>query len=90
MLRTGPSTGSLASNLPASGDALAMSGRHHKRCREALSRLPTLDLSELRELWCQLYKTATAPRLLRKQAAFFWVTPVAAVCQQIASSTPDK
>ena len=29
-------------------------------------RLPTLDLGELRELWCQLYKTETAPRLSRE------------------------
>jgi Protein of unknown function (DUF2924) len=30
---------------------------------EALLRLPELELHELRELWCRLYKTATAPRL---------------------------
>jgi len=34
-----------------------MSGRHNERSTEALSRLPMLDLAELRELWCQLYKT---------------------------------
>ena len=34
--------------------------------KEALSRLPELDLRELQELWCRLYKTATAPRLGRE------------------------
>ena len=45
---------------------IAMSGRHHERSREALSRLPTLDLGELRELWCRFYKTETTPRLSRE------------------------
>jgi hypothetical protein len=43
-----------------------MSGRHNERSREALSRLPILDLAELRELWCHLYKTETSPRLSRE------------------------
>ena len=43
-----------------------MPGRYHKRSSEALSRLPQLDLGELRELWCRLYKTETSPRLSRE------------------------
>src|SRR5215472_8309014 len=43
-----------------------MSGRRNERSTEALSRLPHLDLSELRELWCHLYKTEAAPRLSRE------------------------
>lgn len=34
-----------------------MSGRHYERSGEALSRLPQLDLGELRALWRRLYKT---------------------------------
>jgi hypothetical protein len=33
---------------------------------EALSRLPELDLRQLREMWCRLYKTAAAPPLSRE------------------------
>jgi Protein of unknown function (DUF2924) len=40
-----------------------MSGRQNRVAGEALLRLPELELHELRELWCRLYKTATAPRL---------------------------
>ena len=40
-----------------------MSGRQNGVTKEALLRLPELELHELRELWCRLYKTATAPRL---------------------------
>ena len=40
-----------------------MPGRQNGVTKEALSRLPELDLRELQELWCRLYKTATAPRL---------------------------
>jgi hypothetical protein len=36
----GRSTGLLRSNLPAGGDGLCR-GRHHERCKEALSRLPS-------------------------------------------------
>ena len=61
-----------------------MSGRHHERCKEALSRLPTLDLGELRELWCQLYKTETAPRLSRE----LLVRAVAYRMQKFASGGP--
>src|SRR5215469_12785066 len=61
-----------------------MSGRHHERCKEALSRLSTLDLGELRELWCQLYKTKTAPRLSRE----LLVRAVAYRLQEVASGGP--
>src|SRR6516225_11622388 len=61
-----------------------MSGRHRKRSTEALSRLPTLDLGELRELWCQLYKTETAPRLSREVL----VRAVAYRMQEVASGGP--
>src|SRR5215472_8957469 len=61
-----------------------MSGRHHERCTEALLRLPTLDLSELRERWCQLYKTETAPRLSRE----LLVRAVAYRLQEIAAGGP--
>ena len=61
-----------------------MSGRHHERSREALSRLPHLDLAELRELWCQLYKTETAPRLSRE----LLVRAVAYRMQEVAAGGP--
>ena len=34
-------------------------------CREALSRLPKLDLGELRQQWRILYKTEASPHLSR-------------------------
>jgi hypothetical protein len=61
-----------------------MSDRCHERCTEALLRLPTLDLGELRELWCQLYKTETAPRLSRE----LLVRAVACRMQEVASGGP--
>src|SRR5215469_4786204 len=61
-----------------------MSGRHHERYKEALSRLPTLDLGELRELWCQLYKTETTPRFSRE----LLVRAVAYRMQEVASGGP--
>ena len=61
-----------------------MSGRHHERSTEALSRLPHLDLGELRELWCNLYKTEAAPRLSRE----LLVRAVAYRMQEIASGGP--
>src|SRR6516225_10388729 len=61
-----------------------MSGRYHERSREALSRLPTLDLAKLRELWCQLYKTETAPRLSRE----LLVRAVAYRMQEVAAGGP--
>ena len=41
-----------------------MPGNQSGVTKEALSRLPELDLRRLRELWCELYKTA--PRLSRE------------------------
>jgi len=61
-----------------------MSGRHNERSTEALSRLPILDLAELRELWCRLYKTETAPRLSRE----LLVRAVAYRMQEVASGGP--
>ena len=61
-----------------------MSGRHYERFKEALSRLPMLDLSELRELWCQLYKTEAAPRLSRE----LLVRAIAYRMQEVASGGP--
>ena len=43
-----------------------MPGRQNAVPEEALSRLPELDLRQLRELWCRLYKTAPPPRLSRE------------------------
>ena len=61
-----------------------MSGRHHERNREALSRLPHLDLAELRELWCHLYKTEAAPRL----SCELLVRAVAYRMQEVAAGGP--
>jgi hypothetical protein len=60
-----------------------MSARH-ERCKEALSRLPTLDLGELRELWCRFYKKETTPRLSRE----LLVRAVAYRIQEVASGGP--
>ena len=43
-----------------------MPGRQNIVTKEALSRLPVLDVRQLREMWCELYKTAAAPRLSRE------------------------
>ena len=61
-----------------------MSGRHHERSTEALSRLPTLNLGELRELWYHLYKTEAAPRLSRE----LLVRAIAYRMQEVASGGP--
>src|SRR6516164_9917247 len=61
-----------------------MSGRHHERSTEELSRLPMLDLAELRELWCRLYKTEASPRLSRE----LLVRAVAYRMQEVASGGP--
>src|SRR5205814_559826 len=37
--------------------------RQNDASKEALSRLPQLDIRELREEWCRLYKADTSPRL---------------------------
>jgi len=61
-----------------------MPGRHHERSTEALSRLHTLDLGELRELWCRFYKTETPPRLSRE----LLLRAVAHRMQEVASGGP--
>ena len=61
-----------------------MTGRYHGRSTEALSRLLHLDLGELRELWCHLYKTEAAPRLSRE----LLVRAVAHRMQEVASGGP--
>ena len=43
----------------------AITARHRDAGREALSRLPMLDLDELREEWRRLNKTDASPRLSR-------------------------
>jgi hypothetical protein len=43
-----------------------MVARQKDISREALSRLPTLDISELREEWLRLYKTDASPHLSRE------------------------
>ena len=44
----------------------AMGARQEDASREALSRLPNLDLRELREEWCRLYKADASPHLSRE------------------------
>ena len=61
-----------------------MSGLRSERNWEALSRLPQLDLGELRELWCRLYKSEAAPRLSRD----LLVRAVAYRMQEVASGGP--
>ena len=41
----------------------AMVTRQNDASKEALSRLPKLDIRELREEWRRLYKADTSPRL---------------------------
>jgi len=43
-----------------------MAARQTDASREALSRLPKLDISELREEWRRLYKTDASPHLSRE------------------------
>src|SRR5712672_1466801 len=43
-----------------------MAARQKDVSREALSRLPTLDIRELREEWCRLYKAYASPHLSRE------------------------
>ena len=43
-----------------------MPGQQNDGTGEALARLPELDLRQLREMWCRLYKTAAPPRLSRE------------------------
>src|SRR4029077_14259694 len=48
---------------PSTGDAVA---RQPKASKEALSRLPQLDIRELREEWRVLYKADVSPHLSRE------------------------
>src|SRR6202011_3922662 len=43
-----------------------MAARQKDASREALSRLPTLDIRELREEWRRLYKADPSPHLSRE------------------------
>jgi hypothetical protein len=43
-----------------------MAARQKDASREALSRLPTLDIRELREEWRRLYKAGASPHLSRE------------------------
>ena len=43
-----------------------MAARAKDASREALSRLPKLDIHELREEWCRLYKLDASPHLSRE------------------------
>src|SRR5262249_54525961 len=54
--------------LPHHRGAAGMSrkGQRPTACREALSRLPELDLSELRQQWRALYKAEPSPHLSRE------------------------
>jgi Protein of unknown function (DUF2924) len=61
-----------------------MPSRQNDSRREALSRLPQLDIGELRELWCRLYKTEAAPHLSRE----LLVRAVAHRMQEVASGGP--
>jgi len=40
--------------------------RQNDASKEALSRLPKLDIRDLREQWCRLYKADASPRLSRE------------------------
>jgi hypothetical protein len=40
--------------------------QHTTACREALSRLPTLEIGELRQQWRALYKAEASPHLSRE------------------------
>jgi hypothetical protein len=44
----------------------AMAARHKEASREALARLPKLDIHELREEWRRLYKVDVSPHLSRE------------------------
>jgi hypothetical protein len=61
-----------------------MSGRHNERLQEAVSRLPQLDLGELRALWRRFYKTEAVPRLSRE----LLVRAIAYRMQEVASGGP--
>ena len=43
-----------------------MAARQKEASREALARLPKLNIRELREEWCRLYKADASPHLSRE------------------------
>jgi hypothetical protein len=61
-----------------------MPGRQNDSGEKALSRLPQLDISELRQLWCRLYKTEAAPHLSRE----LLLRAVAYRIQEVTSGGP--
>jgi hypothetical protein len=67
----------------ASGDRL-MPGRQNDRRKEALARLPKLDIGELRELWCRIYNTQASRHLSRG----LLVRAIAYRMQEVASGGP--
>src|SRR5947208_15670524 len=64
MPRANRCTGSPSRNC--SRPVTAMAVRQKDVSREALSRLPKLDIRELREEWRRLYKTDASPHLSRE------------------------
>ncbi len=60
-----PCTGSLLSKSPASGER-AMPRRQNDASKEALARLPELDIADLRQQWRHLYKAEASPHLSRE------------------------
>src|SRR6516162_9253883 len=61
-----------------------MPGRQNDNRKEALWRLPQLDLAELRERWRHLYKSEASPRLSREVL----VRAVAYRMQEVAAGGP--
>ena len=82
---TGQSTGLLGSHVLASGDRLMPARRNDSR-KEALSRLPELDIGELRELRCRLYNTPASPHLSRG----LLVRAIGYRMQEVASGGPRQ
>ena len=63
---TGLSVYRARSGRNCSRPVTAMAARQKYVCREALSRLPKLDIHELREEWRSLYKAEVSPHLSRE------------------------
>src|SRR5271169_421466 len=61
-----------------------MAARGNDSSKEALSRLPKLDIHQLREKWRSLYKTDASPQLSRE----LLVRAVAYRIQELASGRP--
>src|SRR5439155_7090356 len=64
--RHGPIGVPARSGRNCSGPMTAMTVRPKDVSREALSRLPKLDIRELREEWCRLYKADASLHLSRE------------------------